>query len=255
MFKETITPLVLSILTISSAFAGGPDFVASHNLTYVGINSGFSLNIAQYSATYDNTANNRSQEFDNTGYDSSLLLGLKIGHQWQISQSNDIFVEAGGFYNWAKIKDTSHLDDVVAPGTQPFDLINTIQPKLQLNLNLGIAHYINDSLSIHLNAGPSVLYVKSDYNTKGGNALAIIDEGPSQSETDWLWGGNIGFGIDMWLTQHSVLNCNINDYVYASHDLKRVNNVDNTTPTGDNINSRKLFITMPAITFGYNYYF
>lgn len=257
MKKWFSTTLLSSTLALSSAvaFAGGPDIQDSRNATYININSGFSLNIVQLSAQYNNLTGNTSELFNTTGYDSAILLGFKVGHQWQLSQSNDLFLEAGTWYNWGNVRQTWHTDDVLAPGGQPFDLVNTIKPRLQMNLDLGVAHYLNDSLSVHINGGPSVLQAKSYYNTYGGTAAARNLEGPSQSETKYFWGGNLGLGFDLWLSAHSVIDCSVNDYVYASRKLKAVDNVDNTTPTDDNLTDRKVFITVPTLTIGYSYYF
>lgn len=249
MLKKIIAPLALSALTVT-AFAGGPDNYHDLNKTFIGISGGLAANIVESSAQFQDGAS--IQKFATTDLNTSGSTGLTIGHNWQLSHGNTFGLIGQVNYNFGFVKSTWHLDDAINPDGNSFDLENTVKPRWQYNMALGLGHTFNNNFNVGIHLGPSVIYTKYKLNIIDDTNTG--DAGPATSESNYLFGGYLGTSLNLMLTQRSSLGLDTSYFLYSTRDLKTNNNID-TGNTRNQLTKRRDTLSMSEMTLSYNIYF
>ena len=243
-----------ALLLNTAAFAGGPDVAdGMGNHVILGFMGGPAVNTASLEGTYQNIANTRSEIFNTTASSISLLVGPELGYSWSINPRNTIGLIGNINYNSANVQQAWHVDDVLTPTDEAYDLTQSVTPKWQYNLYLTGAHFITDSLSINLNAGFSTIDTKTTLSVHDGGRQTGNTAATSKSESHYLLGGLLGVGLGYFVTPSSSLDANLNYYIYASQELNNVSDID--TGGRDQLASRKLTLYIPTLLFDYTYHF
>ncbi len=239
------------------ALAGGPDAPMYPGAGFnVGAQAGLVANVATASATYEGTGSADSPAFQNystSNFNTAGLIGVNVGYSWLI---NTNLIGLAFSFNGDTGQETfiGHLDDVQSPSGNPHDLVQTVNEKMQYNLILKLKHFVSSSFNVFAGIGASALDTQISFSAPYiGGPTSGNTSGPGATQNSYLWGGVLEVGSEYFLSKHSAINATVDYFAYAS---KNINNLSNLDTNGEsNLINRKVTVSMPAIMFGYNYYF
>jgi hypothetical protein len=255
------------------AFAGGPDQMGGgeHSL------SGFSFGVqGGIQASTLNSTTNFDSRFVSAIFPFTVTPGSAAFNETNLNYS--------GFYgasvNWSKwfnknvLMITLNYNRLIgqlstvqslsttesATTTNSIQMHNIITPKNQYNAGLTFKHFITQDFDISAGAGFSTLKIHSNYyayatNGTTGNGLT----GQGATESTYLFGGYMNVGGEYFMSKHTSLNASLYYFLYSTHQLNKLTGNQISTMRTDGSSAtqnlaRKIQFSMPAITFGFNYY-
>ena len=246
----------LSLLISGTALADSHYGQAQSNFQpwHVGIIGGLGADVVKNEAEYDNTGQSTSQSLDTSTFSPSFKTGLEIGHHWALNAINSVGLSVNANYAFGEdISEVWHITSTTAT-SDPMDLKRSIKPRWQFNAVVDLQHQLNPMFSIGINAGFSVLNTRTKLSiTDVGVNTGSSQAASSVSETNTLYGGLVGLETAIHLSQSSSIGLNLDYYVYATKNLKTVNDID--TGTADQLKERKLTLMEPSVSLAYNYHF
>lgn len=257
MKKMMLTIALCSTSLLS--YAGGPDNMSNDNsLTglSVGIQGGIGLVDSSLSTNYTGSTETdppayRETSATNTVTNFTGIYGANIAWAMQFTHNMLSFVFS---YNQLtnNIKTSTFFVGTATPDGNDDSLLNNTTLQHQYDLGIDFKHFIAANFDASLDVGASVLKINNSFKI---NNEAATPRGPGTSNSSYLIGGYLGVGGEYFTSRHTSFDANINYFVYKTQDLKTL--YGSQVVTGSNgtlVLARKLQISIPEITFGFNYY-